>query len=179
MSQVKVWDLFVRVFHWSTALLFLSNYWLTEPGARVHRYIGYTLIALVLARILWGFVGTTYARFRSFVPTPTTLFGYLRALRSGKHPYYLSHNPLGALMVIFLLVMLLVTGTSGWLLTTEMFEAEEWLEGVHELCANLVMVAVGFHIAAVIWVTHTAKERLVPAMWDGMKPEKAPDEETH
>ena len=58
-------------------------------------------------------------------------------------------------------------------------EAEEWLEGVHELCANLVMVAVGFHIAAVIWVTHTAKERLVPAMWDGMKPEKAPDEETH
>ena len=77
MSSVKVWDLFVRVFHWSTALLFLSNYWITEPGSQIHRYIGYTLIALVLARILWGFVGSTYARFRSFVPTPTTLFGYL------------------------------------------------------------------------------------------------------
>ena len=172
MSSVRVWDLFVRLFHWSTAILFLSNYWLTEEGERTHRYIGYTLIGLVLARIIWGFIGTTYARFSSFVPTPTTLFGYLRAVRNGKHPYYLSHNPLGALMVLFLLVMLLATGSSGWLLTTDTFEAEPWLEELHELSANLVMFAVGVHIAAVIWVTHTARERLVPAMWDGMKPEK-------
>ena len=51
MSSIKVWDLFVRVFHWSTALLFLSNYWITEPGSQIHRYIGYTLIALVLAYV--------------------------------------------------------------------------------------------------------------------------------
>lgn len=177
MQQVRVWDRFVRLFHWSTAILFLSNYWLTEEGGRTHRYIGYTLIGLVLARIIWGFIGSTYARFSSFVPTPKSLFGYLQAMRSGKHPYYLSHNPLGALMVLFLLGMLLATGTTGWMLTTDAYEAEEWLEDLHGLCANLVMVAVGLHIAAVIFVSHTTKERLVPAMWDGMKPSQAPNEE--
>lgn len=70
-------------------------------------------------------------------------------MRSGKHPYYLSHNPLGALMVLFLLGMLLAT-IAGWMLTTDAYEAEEWLEDLHGLCANLVMVAVGLHIAAVI-----------------------------
>lgn len=93
-KSVRVWDPFIRLFHWSTAGLFLANYALLEEGSRLHRYVGYTLIGLVLARIIWGFIGSHYARFSSFVPAPASLKRYLLALAQGQHPYYLSHNPL-------------------------------------------------------------------------------------
>lgn len=178
-NTVRVWDLFVRLFHWSCAALFLANYTVLEAGSRVHRYVGYSLITLVIARILWGFVGSPYARFSSFVPSPRQLRDYLSALRRGEHPYYLGHNPLGALMVLFLLFMLLMTGISGWLLTQDGFWSDHLMKGLHELCANAVMLAVGAHIAAVLWISHTTREPLVPAMLHGHKPEDAPQPLQH
>jgi len=173
-KSVRVWDPFIRLFHWSTAGLFLANYALLEEGSRLHRYVGYTLIGLVLARIIWGFIGSHYARFSSFVPAPASLKRYLLALAQGQHPYYLSHNPLGALMVLFLLSMLLCTGVSGWLLTQEGFWSDRLMEQIHGTCANLVMLAVGLHIAAVIWISHRTREPLVPAMVHGRKPSQWP-----
>lgn len=177
-KSVRVWDPFVRLFHWSTAALFLANITVLEAGSRPHRYVGYTLIGLVLARIIWGFIGTQYARFSRFVPAPQTLKRYLAALAQGQHPYYLTHNPLGALMVIFLLVMLLCTGLSGWLLTQDGFWSDRLMEAIHGTCADLTMVAVGLHIAAVIWISHRTHEPLIPAMLHGRKPSQWPPEST-
>ncbi len=174
-QSVRVWDPFVRVFHWLTASLFLGNYLLSdedlwlEGGSRLHRWVGYSLAGLVIARVLWGFIGSHHARFRNFVPSLGQLQAYIRELRRGRHPYYLGHNPAGALMILFLLVGLLATALSGWLLTLERFHDQGWLEGLHGLLANSLMAAVVVHVLAVLLVSLKTRDKLVRAMLTGKK----------
>jgi len=174
-KPVSVWDPFVRVFHWLTASLFLGNFLLSddglwlEGGNRLHRWVGYTLAALVVARVIWGFIGSYHARFRSFVPSISQMKSYVRELRLGRHPYYLGHNPAGALMILFLLFGLLATATTGWMLTLDSYYGEEWLEELHGLLANSVMAAVVVHVLAVVVVSLKTRENLVHAMLTGKK----------
>ena len=113
MAATKVWDLFVRIFHWSLVSCVVLNLWVLEPGETAHEWTGYTASALVLARLLWGFVGSPHARFRDFFPTPRRVVMHLRALRNGEHPVYLGHNPLGALMMLSLMALVLALGLTG------------------------------------------------------------------
>lgn len=111
--QIKVWDPLVRLFHWSLVAAFAIA-WLTgDEESRLHEFAGYTVIGLVLFRVLWGFVGTKHARFRDFVRRPSTVLAYARDLLAGKARRYLGHNPLGGVMIIALLLSLLVTGVTG------------------------------------------------------------------
>ena len=81
MRSIKVWDPVVRSFHWGTALLFVANFTIFEDDSPAHRYAGYLLFGLVLVRLLWGLVGTKYARFSAFWPRPSEIKAHLRGWR--------------------------------------------------------------------------------------------------
>lgn len=169
-GRVRVWDPFVRLFHWSL-VAFFAGAWLTgEEIGWLHELLGYGVLALVGLRLLWGFVGSPHARFRDFAFGPTTTLAYARDALRMRARRYLGHNPLGAAMVFALLAGLLVTGGSGWLLTTDLFGHEPgWLEEVHEIAANLMLALVALHIAGVIFSSIAHGENLVRAMVTGTK----------
>ncbi len=110
---VKVWDPFVRIFHWSLAVLFVVAYFTGGEESWIHEWSGYGLLVLVVTRILWGFVGTKHARFSDFVRSPAAALGYLRDLATGQARRYLGHNPAGGWMTLLLLVAVLATSASG------------------------------------------------------------------
>lgn len=110
---VKVWDPFVRIFHWSLVLGIILQYISAEASEAWHYRIGYLIIFLVLARIAWGFVGTYHARFTDFIYRPGAVFEYLWGLIRNKPKHYLGHNPAGGVMVVIMLAALLVTTFTG------------------------------------------------------------------
>ncbi len=112
-NWVYVWDKFIRVFHWSLVALFTFSYLTGENESGFHVYSGYAITLLVLARILWGFIGTTHARFRNFVQSPATVLRYTKSMASDNPEHYRGHNPLGGLMVVAMLLTLLTITFSG------------------------------------------------------------------
>ncbi|MGY3967954.1 cytochrome b/b6 domain-containing protein [Aeromonas enteropelogenes] len=168
-TETRVWDPVIRVFHWLTVTLCLLNFFVLEEGSRNHRYVGYTLGALLLIRLLWGLFGSYYARFGQWWPTPARVRAYLRQLLQGRHPYYLGHNPVGALMIWLLLLSLLGTIVTGWLTTWDAFWGEDWLEELHGVIANTLMAAVGVHAAVVILTDRLTRSDLLRAMVLGKK----------
>lgn len=114
--EVRVWDLFVRVFHWTVAIGFFVAYFTEDGPITLHVWAGYVVGALALMRILWGFVGPQHARFSDFVWPPGVVLRYLRDLIMLRSRRYLGHSPGGGAMVIALLIGLLVTVGSGLVL---------------------------------------------------------------
>ena len=112
-SMVKVWDIAVRVFHWSLVVLFFVAYFTGDDEDVLHVYAGYGVLALVVFRIVWGFVGTQHARFSDFIYGPAATLRYVKSLFSPKPLHYLGHNPLGGWMVVALLLSLIGTCWSG------------------------------------------------------------------
>lgn len=165
----KVWDPFVRIFHWSLVSCVVLNQFILEDGKTAHEWVGYTASALVLARLVWGFIGSRHARFSDFFPTPRRLASHLSALARGEHPVYLGHNPLGALMMLTLMAIVLALGLTGWMQTTDTFFGEEWLMELHEVLANGLLLAAGLHAAAAIVMGRLERVRLVRAMVTGTK----------
>jgi cytochrome b len=167
-AVVRVWDPLVRLFHWSLVVRFTIA-WLTEEGKGLHRGAGYFVLGLVAVRLIWGFVGSRHARFVDFVPGPRRLLLYANSLRSGHPPRYLGHNPAGGAMIVLMLAMLILTGGSGWLMTTDAFWGIEWVEELHAIAANLTVVLVFAHVAGVIFSSLAHRENLVLAMITGRK----------
>lgn len=168
-SSVKVWDPFVRIFHWSLVTCIVLNQFVLEAGETAHEWTGYTASALVLLRLVWGFVGVRHARFADFFPTPQRLGRHLQALRRGEQPHYDGHNPLGALMMLALMVLVLSLGLTGWLQTTDAYWGEEWLMELHEWLANGLLLAAGLHATAAIVMGRLERTRLIRAMITGHK----------
>ena len=166
---VKVWDPFVRLFHWSLVSCVLLNQFILEAGATAHEWTGYLASALVLARVLWGFVGSRHARFSDFFPTPGRLLRHCKALGQGQHPQYAGHNPLGALMMLTLMACVLALGLTGWMQTTDAYFGEEWLMELHEWLANGLLIAAGLHAVAAIVMGRIERVNLVKAMVTGVK----------
>ena len=109
-TRVRIWDVPTRVVDWLMVILIAASWWTAEIGnLELHRYSGYSLLALVVFRVYWGFVGSSSARFNHFIKGPSSVFRYVR----GPSPESLGHNPLGALSVIALLVLLLTQVTLG------------------------------------------------------------------
>ncbi len=112
-EKIKVWDIAVRLFHWSLVVLFTVGYLSGEDESMLHIYSGYGVIALLVFRILWGFVGTKYARFSDFAYGPKAAIEYAKSMLSGNPIHYIGHNPLGGWMVFALLLSLAATTWSG------------------------------------------------------------------
>ena len=112
-KEVKVWDVLVRLFHWSLVIVFFIAYFTGDEENIWHIYTGYTVLGLICFRLIWGFIGTKHARFTDFVYSPKIVTQYLKELLT-KHPkHYLGHNPAGGWMMILLLISLFVVTVSG------------------------------------------------------------------
>lgn len=168
-GQTLVWDLPTRVFHWLLAASFAGAY-LTSEGERlrdVHMLLGYTAAGLVAFRVLWGLVGTRYARFSSFPLSPRAVVDYLRSLLSGSPRHYLGHNPAGSWAILAMLALLAGTALTGWANAVEI--GPEWLEDVHEALGNATLALVLVHVGAVIASSVLHRENLPRAMVTGRK----------
>ncbi len=163
-----VWDIVVRLFHWSTVTLFVLAYLIERPHD-LHRAFGYTLIAILAIRVVWGIVGSRHARFADFVPTPAGFWRYLRDVVAGNERRYLGHNPAGGAMVVALMLVLAGIGVSGWMMGLDAFWGEGWVEELHEGLVNAALVLVTLHVAGVIYESLRHGENLVRAMITGKK----------
>jgi cytochrome b len=179
-SEVYVWDPFVRIFHWALVVAFTVAYLIEEDPLIVHVWAGYVVGVLVLARIVWGFVGSPHARFADFIYAPATALGYVLDLLRFRGTRYLGHSPGGGYMVILLLIFLAATVTTGLMvyggdqqagplagMFTEAFG--ESFEEVHEVIANITLALIFFHVSAVLLASFVHRENLVRAMVTGYK----------
>jgi cytochrome b len=169
MQRIKVWDPMVRVFHWSLVLAFGANALVIDDDSKLHEWVGYTVVALLVIRIVWGIVGTKYARFSSFMPSLTGSKEQLMDIAKHRVRIHIGHTPLGALMIYNLLLALLVVGLSGHLMTTDMFWGLEWPEELHEFSVVWTEVSVVLHIGAVIFESRRTGVNLPAAMIRGYK----------
>jgi cytochrome b len=112
VTEVRVWDPFVRVFHWLLATAVLID-WFTDDPLWLHTWLGYLAAILVVLRVIWGFIGTEQARFVSFVRGPRLVFDYLAGLVRFSSPRYLGHSPAGGAMIVALLIMIAATAGTG------------------------------------------------------------------
>jgi len=169
MEKIKVWDLFVRTFHWSLAGLFLANALLVDHDSDLHLNIGYAIAALVFARIAWGLAGPGYARFSSFPPSLAGAMQQLSEIATGRRRVHPGHTPLGAWMIYNLLLAILTICLSGWLMTTDAFWGLEWPEELHELAVTWAEVSVLLHVTAVLFESRRTRVNLPRAMVTGYK----------
>jgi cytochrome b len=168
-EPVRVWDRFVRMFHWSLVACVLLNVALVDDGETLHRALGYVASGLVAARVVWGFIGPRPARFAAFWPTRARLVEHVRGLLAGQAPLHEGHNPLGALMMLTLMALVVALGVTGHLQTTDAFWGEAWLQEVHDGLATTLVAAAGVHAAAALVMGRLQKVRLVRAMVTGVK----------
>lgn len=169
-ETILVWELPVRIFHWALAASIIVNYFVLDSGGKNHRYLGYFAASLILFRIFWGlFLGNIYSRFKSFWPTYSLIKNYTRALIKGQEPRILSHNPLASLMMIFMCLLVLLLAVSGYMMKTDYFWGEEWLEEAHEIIANLLIFCSLLHSLAAIIESYRHKENLILSMIHGKK----------
>jgi cytochrome b len=200
-NAVYVWDPLVRIFHWSLVLFFTLAYLTEDDFMQVHEFAGYAVLGLVGFRVVWGLVGTRYARFSNFIYGFDRIKSYLVSLARLKPQHYIGHNPAGGLMVIIMLVMLALTSWSGIKAgeseATEQASAspaiklslvssayadddehekrnkgDEFWEDIHEALANFTLFLVFLHITGVIVSSVLHREKLVRAMITGYKERK-------
>jgi len=182
-GQIRVWDLLVRVFHWSLVASFSIAYLTEDDFLSLHVAAGYTILGLIVIRLVWGFVGSRHARWSDFVKTPSEIIAYLRDVVRFKARRYIGHNPAGGAMAVALivsLVMTVITGLavyggqelSGPLASLLSDLPASWahqLEDVHEVFANLTLLLVVLHLAGVAFASLQHHENLVRSMITGFK----------
>lgn len=186
-DDVRVWDPFVRIFHWSVVVLFAIAYITEDDVLQLHVWAGYAVGILVTLRIAWGFVGPRHARFSDFVAPPSAVGSYLADLVRFRGRRYLGHSPAGGAMVLALLAMLLLIVGSGIALYAARNGAgpladliaqnrplARSLKGIHEFVANVALAFIGFHIFGVLLASLVHGENLIRSMITGRKPRRSP-----
>jgi cytochrome b len=182
-SQIKVWDLFIRLFHWSLVASFTIAYIVEDHWLTIHAWAGYVVFSLITLRIIWGFIGSRYARFSQFVKPPRIVKQYMVDILMNRPRHYLGHNPAGGAMVIALLLSLFFTTSSGMVL----YGAGEFsgplasylhdlphswidpLEEIHEFFANMTVLLIIMHLIGVALASMQHRENLVRSMISGNK----------
>lgn len=195
-TEVVVWDPWVRLFHWLLVAAFCAAYFTqAEPFEAIqeqvesdwlqtiHVWAGYTVVGLLIFRLIWGFIGSPHARFSDFVRGPRQVLGYAKEVLTLRAARHLGHNPAGGAMIIGLLVVLAITVISGlglygadqglgplagWL-TQVSNSTTHTLKEVHEFFANFTLLLVGEHLIGVIWESVLQRENLAHAMITGRK----------
>lgn len=168
-TRILVWDVPTRVFHWLLAASFAGAF-LTAESERfrdIHVLLGYTVVALIGFRLVWGLIGTRYARFSAFAFGPSKVVAYLKSLLSGSPQHYVGHNPAGSWVIYGLLLLGLISGVTGYATYNKI--GGEWLEELHEAAAGTMLALVGVHIAGVLVSSLLHRENLIRAMINGYK----------
>ena len=175
MKKILVWDVPTRLGHWLLAGAFAVA-WLTsesETWQDVHIAAGTLMFAVVMFRILWGVIGSRYARFGSFAFSPAAALRYLRDLALRRPAHYAGHNPAGSYAIYLLLGLTLVVGFSGWMAYNQI--GDHFMEEAHEVVAGVMLAIVALHVAGVVVGGLVHGENLALAMLTGRKLGK-PDE---
>lgn len=174
-KRYDLWDLPVRLFHLCLIIAIPLAWWSAEEGNyELHEWVGYSLIVLVLSRIVWGFVGSRHARFVDFLVSPAGVWGYLK----GRGAESAGHNPLGGWSVVVLLTLLLLQGISGLFNTDDIlfsgplyYAAGENVRGamglLHDLAFDALLLMVALHVAAVLYHQFARGEQMIEAMIRG------------
>ena len=180
MNKAFVWDVPVRVFHWSLALLFCVSLYTGFNGGLnemdYHMLSGYAILSLVAFRVLWGFLGSRNARFASFVKGPVAVMEYIRA----PSPTVSGHNPLGALGIIAMLLVVALQAGTGLFSTDDVFvdgplrhlvshDTSLLITGIHKINVWAVCALAGLHVAAIGWYHWKRGENLTVPMITGWK----------
>jgi len=166
-SKIKVWDLPIRVFHWSLVGAVLAAYITGEIGGNLsnwHGRIGASIFGLLVFRLTWGFIGTTHARFTNFFPSPVKVIAYLKGEWQG-----IGHNPLGALSILAvlgILAFLTITGLfanddigfQGPLFNLVDKSLSDWLTSLHEVSFKILLVLIALHLGAIAFYFFSKKQ---------------------
>jgi len=168
-SAILVWDLPTRTFHWLLVVCFAAAYLTGEAEAWLvpHAVFGYTALGLVAFRLVWGVIGTRYARFASFAFGPKQALGYLALALTARGRRYLGHNPAGSWAIYALLALAACSGATGWLALQSL--GGKWLEELHEGVANAMLAVVLLHVAGAVLSGWLHRENLVRSMVTGVK----------
>lgn len=169
-AMTPVWSLGLRLLHWTLALSMIGAFATHEGGGKVHEYLGYVALAAAGLRVVLGFVGSGYWRFSQFVRGIPATLNYTLDVIKHRELRYLGHNPLGAWMVLALLLDALATGITGWLFTTDRFWGLEWLAELHEALGEALLPLLFLHIAGAVFTSYRHRENLVASMLHGKKP---------
>jgi len=183
---VLVWDLPTRLFHWTLVLLMVFSYTTAQLGhdwMQLHFWSGYCILALLLFRIAWGFLGSTTARFADFVRGPGPALAHLRELLGEDKPREAGHNPLGGAMVVALLVAVLLQVAAGLFSgdtdtglvngPLSSLVPDKWVERAtdfHELWINVILLMAALHVLAAVTYLVWKRQNLIAAMFHGRKP---------
>lgn len=178
MQRVRVWDLPTRVFHWALALCVVGSFVTVKIGGNAmawHGRIGVTVVGLLAFRLVWGFVGSTHARFSQFVRGPRAIKDYIRGQWQGE-----GHNPIGALSVLTMLgtfMLLVATGMfanddiafEGPLYALVGKEFSDRVSGIHRLIEPLTILLVLAHLGAIVYYVRFRKQTLIMPMITGWR----------
>lgn len=188
-ENVRAWDTPTRLFHWTLVTL-MACAWLSfeysgtfsDHTMKWHRWNGYAILILIVWRVLWGFAGSSTARFSQFVRWPWTAAKYGLDLLLGRPRHFLGHNPLGTYMILALLGLVSLQGVFG-LFTLEHNDAvagplkrlasDEWVKWIsnwHRRGFNIIMAFVALHVLANLFYQVFKKDPLITGMVTGKKP---------
>ncbi|MEJ2395877.1 MAG: cytochrome b/b6 domain-containing protein [Candidatus Thiodiazotropha sp.] len=167
-SRVFVWDIPVRLFHWTLVALMISLVVTAKMPIDViepHAKLGFAVLALVSFRLLWGFVGSSYARFSQFVRGPGAVIAYTRSMLAKQDGFVAGHNP-QVLLGMFSNDDILFDGPLAYLISKD---TSDLITGLHKDMFDILLVLVGLHVTAVIWHKLFRGENLLYAMFTGYK----------
>ena len=186
-THSKIWDLPTRIFHWLLVVLIVLQYLSGEfelLSMQWHFWLGYTTLALIVFRLLWGLFGSQSAQFSSFVRGPITTARYAASLFSKNPQRSVGHNPLGGWSVLVMLLCVLTQAITGLFSSDDVSEAGplvehasaatvRWMTHLHHLNQNILLLLIALHIVAILLHWLLGRENLIAAMFSGRK--KLPD----
>ncbi|RJQ86869.1 MAG: cytochrome B [Desulfobacteraceae bacterium] len=182
--MIMIWDRPTRLFHWALVLLVTTSFVTAKIGGnamRYHMWSGFSILALLIFRLVWGIIGSRYARFSSFVRGPTAVWRYTRSLMRPDHPGHLGHNPLGGWSIIAMLLALLLQAVTGLFANDEIFTqgplypwvsnpTSRLLTHIHHLNQWVILTLIGLHVLAVFFYLLVKRDNLITPMITGAKP---------
>lgn len=159
----------MRLFHWTVVLGCLADLFVFDEGERLHRWVGYVVAIALIVRVIWGVIGSKYARFTDFVPRPSDFSRYVAARCRGEEQRFLGHNPAGAVMMLSLMSLLAAVSVTGWMLTLDAFFGSQPLEDIHKAIADSILILAGAHACAALLESWRRRENLILSMVTGYK----------
>lgn len=180
-TKVRVWDLPTRLFHWALVVLLVFSFVTGQMGRlEWHMVSGKLILALLLFRVIWGFVGGEHARFASFLRGPGETIGYLVATLRGATRRYLGHNPAGGWSAVAMLAVATVQGLSGLFATDDIYTdgplkylvsdaTSARLTTIHKYAVDVLLALVALHVLAILYYLVVKKDNLAGAMVTGSK----------
>ena len=182
-QKYLIWDLPLRIFHWLLVISIGASWYTSKQDNGLidyHLLLGYFTLGLIIFRIVWGFLGTTHARFLNIIPSLGKLIAYIQSFKQPKPIHYAGHNPLGSLMVFFMLTTIFLQAVSGLVMNDDVFTSapyygefnkniESILVTIHRNGFNVILGAIVLHISAVIFYERVKKQALIASMITGKK----------